>query len=167
MRLSDAERQAYQKVKLMSRKILVAMLSDKNQAYDVSQALKALSRDADSPFVIHAGAALYKNASGALEVLKEKDRPLLGTVSSAAIGGLIGLLAGPAGAFTGASLGALLGAFRDAFDGALDGGVIQSLLANVGTGSALVIVDVDEETPQAVDALVRACGGTLLRPPAD
>ncbi|WP_158443154.1 hypothetical protein [Pluralibacter gergoviae] len=33
--------------------------------------------------------------------------------------------------------------------------------------SALVIVDVDEETPQAVDALVRACGGTLLRPPAD
>ena len=148
----------------MSRKIIVAILPDKNQAYDLSQALKVLSRDASSPFVIHAGAALYKNAQGGLEVLKEKDRPLLGTVSSAAIGGLIGLLAGPAGAFTGASLGALLGAFRDAFDGALDGGVIQSLLTRAGNGSALVIVDADEETPQEIDALVHACQGTLFRP---
>ena len=151
----------------MSRKIIVAILPDKNQAYDLSQALKALSRDANSPFVIHAGAALYKNAGGGLEVLKEKDRPLLGTVSSAAIGGIIGLLAGPAGAFTGASLGALLGVFRDAFDDALDDGVIQSLLSRAGAGSAMVILDADEKTPQEVDALVHACRGRLLRPQPD
>lgn len=151
----------------MSRKLIVAAVPDKNQAYDLSQSLKALSRDAGSTFVIHSGAALYKNAKGGLEVLKEKDRPLLGTVSSAVIGGVIGLLAGPAGALTGASLGALMGVFRDAFDDALDGGVLQSLLARADAGSAMIILDADEEAPQEVDALVHACQGTPFRPQPD
>ena len=104
--------------------------------------------------------ALYRNAQDHLEVLKTHDRPLLGAVSSPAIGGLLGLLTGT----NAAADTATLGAFRDAFDDALDDSVVQHLLTNAGRERAILIIDADEAGPQAVDALINSAGGTLFRP---
>lgn len=147
----------------MSRTIIAAVLPDKDSAYDVGQALKALSRAENSTFTLYNGVALYQDIKGHLEVLKTHDRPLLGAVSSPAIGGMLGLLAGSDGVASAATLGA----FRDAFDDVLDAGVIQHLLSAAGRGKAIVIIDADEATPQAVNALIDTAGGTLLRPSSD
>lgn len=144
----------------MSRKIIAAVLPDKDSAYDAGQALKALTRDENSGFVLHSGVALYRDARGHLEVLKSHDRPLFGAVSTPAVGGLLGLLAGPDAAADPATLGAL----RDAFDCALDAGVVQHLLAAAGRERAIIIIDAEEAAPQAIDALINNVEGTLFRP---
>lgn len=144
----------------MSRQIIAAVLPDKDSAYDAGQALLALSRDEDSGFTLFSGVALYRNAQGHPEVLKRRDRPLLGVVSSPAVGGLLGLLAG-----TDAAPGAaVLGALRDAFDEAIDDSVAQNLLTHAGRERAIVLIDADEAAPQALDAIITAAGGTLFRP---
>lgn len=143
----------------MSRKVIAAVLPDKDRAYDLSHALKALSRDEHHPFLLHSGVTLYINANGTPEVLKERDRPLLGTVSSAPIGGLIGLLSVAQAPLSEAAFSA----FRDAFDNAVDRSVIQALMARVKGGEAVIILDADEEDPADVDALIAAHEGSAIR----
>lgn len=148
----------------MSRKIIISVFKSKNEAFDTSNELKKLSKDGNVGFKINAGVALYKDSKGNVEVLKEKEKPLWGTVNSAAIGALIGLIAGPAGALAGASLGAVLGVVWDVFDGGIDQDVIQQFTASLDTNRAIIIIDADEDNELYVNEIISSNSGLIFRP---
>ncbi|WP_051965829.1 hypothetical protein [Kitasatospora mediocidica] len=117
---------------------------------------------------VRQAAVLERSADGLLSVPESWVRGAgAATVAGGVVGGLVGLLGGPIGVFLGWTAGTMLGGaaeiqhFQDAAEGLM---VYSSGLAE---GGSLLIAELREHGPEAVDAIAARHGGTVVRRPAE
>lgn len=144
----------------MADNVIVSVMPSSGAAYDLVDALK---KNDDDKFKVKTGAIVRKDERGNVEYLDEKDRPLWGTLGGAAIGTLVGALAGPGGAAIGAVLGGSTGLIGDAVVSADDDDYADKIVFDMDPGSAALIVEADEGNPKYFDNLAEEYGGVVYR----
>ncbi|WP_411104742.1 histidine kinase [Streptomyces sp. cmx-4-9] len=85
------------------------------------------------------------------------------TAGGGLVGGLIGMLGGPLGVLLGTAAGAALGGAVENQQQLESGAGLIVLSSRIDDGTSLLVVDVEEETPEPGDALARRHGGVLER----
>lgn len=113
------------------------------------------------------GAAIVeRHPDGRWHFPKETAQPSYrGTITSGAVGALIGLLAGPAGMLLGGTAGLLVGSSVEIGDSEDVEAILHALPRMVPPGSTALLADVYETSPDAVDTAVSASGAAVLRMP--
>ena len=142
-------------------KMLAVVFNDEKSAYEGVRALTDLNTE-DS-IEVYAAAVLQKDARGWVATKKVQSDFPLQTFSGTAIGGLIGLLGGPAGVAVGSGIGVVAGLIGDMYTAS----VAEEFLADVSTaltpGKCAVIAAVDEDWVTPVDTRMEALGGVVYR----
>lgn len=148
----------------MSTNGIVAIFNDRESAYSAARAIKDLEASGDG-LTVEAGAMIGKDDKGNVRLLDEADRPLWGTGTGILVGGLLGLLAGPAGAVAGAAVGGLGGLAGDAVAGDLDQAFVDEVAQDLNPNDAALVIEVNDPSSHAVEDIVRRFGGRLHHTP--
>ncbi|MFE2722479.1 histidine kinase [Kitasatospora sp. NPDC059327] len=113
-------------------------------------------------------AVLERSADGLLETKEGYVRGAgVATVGSGVVGGLIGLLGGPIGSLLGFAAGAALGNAAEEGRAATGGAGLIVLSPRVPDGTAMLVLDIREESPAAADAFAARHGAAVERIPAE
>lgn len=136
---------------------------------EASKAYQAMTelRNQDAVRVKNA-AIVVRQPDGSFSIPDSANRNVgLGTLGGSVIGSLLGVLGGPLGILLGFTSGALFGSLVDVGRQVDDGTVLAAMSRSVPAGGTALVAEVDEDSPDAVDALVKQSGGTLIRRPLD
>jgi len=82
---------------------------------------------------------------------------------AAALGGLIGLIGGPAGLAIGATAGFILGAGTDVARARVGRDFVRDVQNELEPGKSALIAQIDEESTEFVDGRMGALGGVVFR----
>jgi len=120
--------------------------------------------DGDHAVTVRSAAIVERDAAGGFRVHEEPEvEHYTGTVSGGLIGGLLGILAGPAGVLFGGLAGLLVGSFADtevAEDAEL---MLVAMSHRIAPGMTALVADVDEPVPGTIDAVMAKLGGVVTR----
>ena len=142
-------------------RMLVVVFDDEKKAYEGSRALNQL--DGDGSIAIHAESVIVKKADGTAAVKQaEGDFPIR-TLEGTALGGLVGLLAGPMGLAVGAGAGLMVGSLGDLYAAGVDAEFLDEVSSNLVAGKCAVVADVSEEWVTPVDTRMEGLGGVVFR----
>jgi len=146
-------------------KIVVIVFDSESAARQGVRALYELEDDAR--IVLYELAAIRRNEDGTMTRLREdSDFPApSGTLAGAAIGSLIGLLAGGIGFAAGAGIGALIGLIRDVHTASVDTEFLTDVSSALAPGKFAVAADIREERVTPLDRRMEATGGIIFRAP--
>lgn len=140
---------------------LVVVFDNEKKAYEGTKALWKL--DNDGSVAVYAYAVVVKNADGTTKV-KEGDEPgPIGTLLSTTLGGLTGLLGGPAASAVGAISGFALGSGWDIDNLRVGEDFIDDVRKVLTPNKAALIAEVDEDWTTPVDTQMEALGGIVFR----
>ncbi|MDH6108966.1 putative membrane protein [Kitasatospora sp. MAP12-15] len=117
---------------------------------------------------VRQAAVLERSADGLLDVPESWVRGAgATTVAGGLVGGLVGLIGGPIGVFLGWTAGTMLGGAAEIqhFQDAAEGLMVYS--RGLTEGGSLLIAELREHSPDAVDAIALRHGGTVVRRPAE
>ena len=147
-------------------KFVVVVFPNEAKAQEGTRAFRSLHEEGS--LSLYGIAVLVKDATGKVET-KEEDRPgPRGTALGALLGGLVGLIGGPAVAALGAAGGALAGGWRDALHAGVATDFLDEVSRELRPGRSAVVAEVAEEWVTPLDARMEAIGGVVLRTrPAD
>jgi len=140
---------------------VVATFPSESQAYEGARALQDLH--GEGAISLYAFAVVSRDASGELAVRQESDEGPVGTVMSAFVGGLVGLIGGPVGSALGVSVGGLIGSMGDLLNLGVTADFMREVADEIAPGKVAVIAEIDEEWRTPLDARVAALGGTVVR----
>jgi len=142
-------------------KMLAVVFNDEKSAYAGARAFAELN--SEGSIDVYAVAVLQKDAQGWVATKKvDSDFPIQ-TVAGTAIGGLIGLLGGPAGVAVGSGLGVLAGLLGDMYTANVDEEFLTEVSTALTPGKWAVIAEVDEDWVTPVDTRMEALGGVVHR----
>ncbi len=143
-------------------KVMVIVFDSEAKAHEGIRALKQL--DGDGDITIYSAALIRRNLDDSIDFPQTgmEDFPIQ-ALSGTAIGGLIGMLAGPAGYAAGASLGGILGFAGDAYVGTVEQDYLDEVSVRLKAGTAAVVLDLDEEWITPVDVELEPFSIAILR----
>ena len=127
----------------MTDKAIVAVFDTPNAAYDAANALGEASQNGD--FTVKAGVLVRKDENGAVSVQAAEDSPVLGDV----VAGLLAVVGGPA-----LEEGEVLPMSKD---------VASGVTAHLSPGRTGIILEVDENSIDEIDAIIARCQGRVRR----
>jgi len=144
----------------MQRMVVVIFDTD-DQAYEASRALNEL---ADDNFIaVNADGVVTKDPDGTTRVVETQVLAPEGTMGGSALGGLIGLIGGPAGLAIGATAGFILGAGTDVARARVGRDFVRDVQNELEPGKSALVAQIDEESTEFVDARMDALGGVVFR----
>jgi uncharacterized membrane protein len=115
---------------------------------------------------LRAGAVVERHPDGRWHFPEETAQPSYqGTITSGALGALIGLLAGPGGLLLGGAAGLLIGSSVEIGATEEVETILHALPRIVPPGATALLADLYETGPDAVDAAVTTAGSSALRMP--
>jgi uncharacterized membrane protein len=142
-------------------KMLAVVFNDEKSAYEGARALADLK--AEGSIDVYAAAVLQKDAHGWAATKKvDGDFPIQ-TLAGTAMGGLIGLLGGPAGLAVGSGIGVVAGLLGDMYSANVDEEFLTEVSTALTPGKWAVIAEVDEDWVTPVDTRMEALGGVVHR----
>lgn len=146
-------------------KIVVIVFDSESTARQGVRALYDLQDEAR--IVLYELAAIRRNEDGTMRRLREdNDFPApSGTIAGAALGSLIGLLAGGIGFAAGAGIGALIGLIRDVHTASVDTEFLTEVSSAMAPGKFAVAAHIREEQVTPLDRRMEALGGAVFRAP--
>ena len=162
-------------------KYVAVVFDTENQAYAGAEALRDLHRKGD--VTVNAAAVLGRNAEGRIELKKAQDEGPFGTALGLAVGGILGLLAGPAaiasgaaavgsaaaaqaamgGMLAGSATGGFVGLFRDIWVHDVDAAVLDKVSAELESGDYCVVASIEESWTTPLDSKMAEVGGIVFR----
>ena len=104
-----------------------------------------------------------KHADGTVSVRQIDDFAPSGTLGGTAVGGLVGLLGGPAGVAIGAASGLAVGAFYDIETARVGSDFLDDVSKSLTPNKVAVVAEVEEEWTTPLDIRMEKLGGTVLR----
>jgi len=142
--------------------VLLVTFAEPGGAY---RAMSELGRlNGDHAVTIRSAAIVERDADGRFRVREEPEvEQYTGTVSGGLIGGLLGILAGPAGLLFGGLAGLLVGSFADTEVAESAEHMLVAMSHRIVPGTTAVVADLDEPAPEAVDAVMDSIGGVVTR----
>jgi len=143
-------------------KLMVIIFNDETNAHHGIRALKKL--DTEGSIAIHAGALIRKDEGGPV-ILPDSDMEdfPIRTLGGSMLGGVIGLLAGPAGFAAGTGLGAIAGLAADMAVATVDDDLVYEVSKELQPGKSAVILDVTEDWVTPVDTDLEPYTNTIFR----
>lgn len=142
-------------------KMLAIVFNDEKSAYEGARALTELN--AEGSIDVFAAAVLQKDAQGWAATKKVKSDFPIQTLAGTAMGGLIGLLGGPAGVVVGSAAGVMAGLLGDMYTANVDEEFLSEVSNALTPGKWAVIAEVDEDWVTPVDTRMEALGGDVHR----
>src|SRR5271165_4601464 len=142
-------------------KFIVVVFPDEVKAYEGTRALKELH--AEGSLAVYSMAVVAKGVDGKLTVKEAADSGPLGTGVGALVGGLTGLLGGPAGAAMGLGVGALIGNLGDLFNLGVSADFLDKVSKELAPGKAAIVAELAEDWVTPLDTRMGAIGGTVVR----
>ena len=142
-------------------RMLVVVFDNEKKAYEGKSALAELQRDGS--VTVYADAVVVKHADGTVTYKETNDPGPLGTLGGTAVGGLIGLLGGPAGMAIGAMSGLALGAVYDVDTARVGWDFVDDVTKSLTPNKVALVAEVEEAWTTPVDARMEAIGGTVFR----
>ena len=142
-------------------KMLAIVFNDEKSAYEGARALAELKTEGSID--VYAAAVLEKDAQGWVTTKKTQSDFPLQTFAGTAIGGLIGLLGGPAGVAVGSGIGVMAGLLGDMYGASVDEVFLSEVSTALTPGKWAVIAEVDEDWVTPVDTRMEALGGVVHR----
>jgi uncharacterized membrane protein len=148
--------------------VLVVSFGD-NPAKDTNayQALTDLEQlDSQGQIKIADAAVVTRDQDDHIEVKSEVGYdPYLGTASGGLIGLLLGIIGGPLGVLLGGTYGALVGSLFDIDDAETTDSVLGEISKQARATRTVVLAQVDEQSPDVIDAAMARLGGEVMRRP--
>ncbi len=131
------------------------------------QALTDLGQlDSQGQIKIADAAVVTRDQDGHIEVKSEVGNdPYLGTASGGLIGLLLGIIGGPLGVLLGGTYGALVGSLFDIDDAETTDSVLGEISKQARPTRTVVLAQVDEQSPEVIDAAMARLGGEVMRRP--
>ena len=142
-------------------KMLVVVFDNKDKAREGARVLRELDRD--GYIAVYDGAIVTKCPNGTAKVQSAGEFGPGATLAGAALGGLIGLLAGPVGATVGAVSGTLIGGAADLENIRIGTDFVTDVTAALVPNKAALVAELEEEETAPVDTRMEALGGNVLR----
>jgi uncharacterized membrane protein len=142
-------------------KMLAIVFNDEKSAYEGARALTELNTEGSID--VYAAAVLEKDARGWVTTKKTQSDFPLQTFAGTAIGGLIGLLGGPAGVAVGSGIGVMAGLLGDMYGASVDEDFLTEVSTALTPGKWAVIAEVDEDWVTPVDTRMEPLGGVVHR----
>jgi uncharacterized membrane protein len=147
----------------MTRRAVTAVFKTQNEAYEAASDIEKLDKDKDEVRV-RQGSLVTKDLKGNVSVLDTKGNDVpWGTIGGPIVGGLIGLIGGPATAAVGAGAGLLTGWTGDLVHLGMDEDMVRSVSAEVNPGDSALIAEIDEGSTRPIDEIVARHHGRIYR----
>ena len=143
--------------------IVVATFDDESKTYQAFSDIKRAA--AQREVKINGLTIIHRTLEGRFEVRDAAMKPLGGSIAGGIIGSLVGILGGPLGVLLGWGAGSLIGGFRDARELKSDQDLFRRLTADMEVGGTALVGELEEETTNVVNQIVRKLGGEVLRRP--
>jgi uncharacterized membrane protein len=141
--------------------MLVVIFDDEKAAAAGTDALRKLHAEGD--ITLYAMAVITRSADGKVSVKEAADHGYAGAGVGLAVGGLVGLMAGPVGLAVGALTGTLAGAIRDFWVAGVDLDFVEEAEKLLRPGKLALVAEVEEEWVVPVDSALEATGGVVFR----
>ena len=106
---------------------------------------------------------VVKNPDGTTTVRESDDRGPFGTLVGTSLGGLIGLLLGPAGLAIAAAAGFIGGATADLDKARISEDFVDDVATVLLPNKAALVAEIEEDSTAPVDTRMEAIGGTVFR----
>lgn len=142
-------------------KYVVVVFPDEPRAYQGSAALRALEEEGS--ISVYAMAVVAREDNGEIGIRQAADPGPLGMGVGALLGGLIGVVGGPAGVALGIGVGTTLGGLSDLDNAGVVVDCIDSITGQLKPGMAAVVAEIEEEWISPLDSRMEALGGIVSR----
>ena len=142
-------------------RMVVVVFDNEKEAYQGQSEVRKLEQEGS--INIYDGAVVVKHADGTVSVKDLDPAWPLGMLSGSAVGGLIGLLGGPAGVAIGATSGLALGAIYDADTSRVGIDFVDDVSNALAPNKVAIVAQVEEEWTTPLDTRMEAIGGTVFR----
>ena len=147
--------------------LVVTFGEDAEKDQNAYQALTDLKQlDAQGQIEIAGAAVITRDPDGRVDVKSEVgDAPYAGAASGGIIGLLLGIIGGPLGVLLGGTYGALVGSLFDIDDVETTESVLSEISKQVQPTRTAVLAQVNEQSPEVIDAAMARLGGQIMRRP--
>jgi uncharacterized membrane protein len=144
--------------------VLAINFTDDGDAYEALTTLKEL--DEQGQVALEGAAVVMRHEDGTIAIKDEVgDIGYAGTATGGVVGLIVGILGGPIGVLLGGATGVLLGSLFDLDDLDETDSVLSKMSRTVRVGHPSVVAEVDEQSPEVIDAAINRLDGTVLRLP--
>jgi len=142
--------------------VIAVSFDNDHEAYHALTLLKEL--DSQQRIGVHEAVVVVRGEDGQLVEKDATESPqLAGTASGGLIGLLLGIIGGPLGVLIGGATGLMVGSLYDLVDYEETDSALGAISSSVQVGRTAVLAEVDEQSPEVVDAAMSEVGGTVLR----
>jgi uncharacterized membrane protein len=148
----------------MARKAVVAVFKTQNDAYDTAEDIKKLDMQDGGMLHVRQAAFITKDLKGNVSVPETEGNEVpWGTLGGPIVGGLLGLIAGPAGAAVGGATGLFMGWGADMMHLGISEDYVESVSSEVDPGDSALVAEIEEGSTEPLDKLVASHHGRILR----
>lgn len=147
---------------LARENVLAVSFAEHSDAYEALSRLKEL--DAKREVRVRGAAVVVRGEDGTIVTKAQiEDDTWEGAATGGLVGLLIGVLGGPLGVILGGATGILIGSLFDMDDSDETESALSDISRSIQVESPCLLADVIEENPVAIDAVMAALGGTVIR----
>jgi len=144
-------------------KLLVVVFEAESKVFEAKKALQRLEKeDVIDVFDL---AIVARNADGSATVRPGDDLTPVRAMAGTVLGALVGLLGGPTGAALGAAAGFVAGGAMDVSGATICDDFVEEVRRKLTPEKFALVAEISEDSPNPVDANMRALGGTVFRRP--
>jgi uncharacterized membrane protein len=144
--------------------VLTINFTEDADAYQALTTLKEL--DEQGQVALEGAAVVMRHEDGTIAIKDEVgDIGYAGTATGGVVGLIVGILGGPIGVLLGGATGVLIGSLFDMEDLDDTDSVLSEMSRTVRVGHSSVVAEVDEQSPEVIDAAIQRLNGTVLRLP--
>ena len=145
--------------------LVVTFGDDPEHDTNAYQALTELRQlDSQDQIKIAGAAVVTRDTGGRVDVKSEvANDAYAGTASGGAIGLLIGIIGGPLGMLLGGTYGVLVGSLFDIDDADTTESALGEISKQVQPTRTAVLAQVEEQSPDVIDAAMARLGGQVMR----
>jgi len=148
--------------------LVISFGEDPQNDANAYQALTDLEQlDSQGQIKIAGAAVVARDPDGRIDIKSDvANDPYEGTATGGAIGVLLGIIGGPLGMLLGGTYGALAGSMFDLDDTVTTESVLGEISEQVQPTRTSVLAQVNEPSPEVIDAAMARLGGQVMRRPA-
>jgi uncharacterized membrane protein len=142
--------------------VIVVGFADDDRAYEAMTTLNELA--SQGQIAIADAAVVIRDDAGHIDVKDQvANDSWAGTTSGGLVGLLLGILGGPLGILLGGATGLAVGSLFDLADGEDADSALTEVSKTVKVGRTSLLAQVEEQSPEVVDAAMAQLSGTVVR----